>query len=210
MKVRPILFSSEMVQAILAGEKTQTRRVVNPQPASRGALITTPADQIWYTFPCDDGVERFARCPYGKIGDWLWVRETWAVHKELDRIVPRDCIGSKVWFYATDHRDEWCGRWRPSIHLPYDFHRIDLEVIDVRCERLQSISESDAEAEGIEPRIPNHVVGAVYRYAQLWNSINAKRGYSWDSNPFVWVVSFRVVAPQPRLAPDPASCESQA
>lgn len=169
-----------MVQAILAGEKTQTRRVCRVQPK-----IIDAGFDITATIS--------AGCPYGVPGDWLWVRETWAVHKDLDRVIPRDCIGSKVWYYATDHKDEWCGRWRPSIHLPYNFHRIDLEVTRVCYERLQSISESDAEAEGIEPRIPNHVVGAVYRYAQLWNSINDKRGYSWDSNPFVWVVSFRVI-----------------
>lgn len=188
MKIRPILFSSEMVQAILAGEKTQTRRVVK-------CRMEIDGDESGF------GLEPTLACPYGLPGDWLWVRETWAVHKDLDRIVPRDCIGSKVWFFATDHKDEWCGRWRPSIHLPYDFHRITLEVTDVRCEPLQAISESDAEAEGIEPRVPNHVVGAVYRYAQLWNSINSKRGYSWDSNPFVWVVSFRVLHPNKVLQP---------
>ena len=134
-KERPILFSAPMVRAILDGQKTQTRRVVKPQPV----LVNS---QSGFRFPHMPGkgsffpgeAERF--CPYGQPGDHLWVRETW---REDGRGI--------VTYRATD--PETAGRWKPSIHMPRRFSRIDLLIKDIRARRLQEISDRDAIAEGV-------------------------------------------------------------
>ncbi len=133
------------------------------------------------------------RCPYGQPGDRLWVRETHALN------VPGCDDGVS---YRADHNDPRGDgpahpmEWRPSIHMKREHSRINLEVTGVRVERVQDITEADARAEGVtaddEPR------GGAYwvtKFARLWDSINAKRGYSWESNPWVWVVEFKTEAP---------------
>jgi hypothetical protein len=219
MKERPILFSGAMVRAILEGRKTQTRRVVKPSRAypfdfvgggpKDGPDWNNPEcwgfehpDHGWWLLKGCAGESDIHQipCPYGQIGDRLWVRETWSA--DFAGHYPHD----RVWYAADDDRvhdidvrDGVRGiyspesdvhvpfRWRPSIHMPRWASRITLEVTGVRVERLQSISEADAIAEGC-------VVGpdrtARWDYILLWDSLNATRGYGWDVNPWVWVVEF--------------------
>lgn len=173
MKERPILFSGPMVRAILEGRKTQTRRVVKPQPAHIAGIGTVlNIDTI-----------TGKACPYGKPGDRLWVRETWDG-------VRLDGGGALVSYRADGDKpvtDD--GRWHPSIHMPRWASRITLEVVSVRVERLQEISEEDAMAEGVA--LAENYRGPVAHFASLWEQINGLG--SWNANPWVWVVEFRRV-----------------
>jgi len=197
MKERPILFSGAMVRALLAGTKTQTRRMVKPQPQ----MVTNRTIVIW------DGpasalkykLERIGRgCPCGQPGDRLWVRETWA----RTNVFP----GTELVVYREgDNRTDYGGTWKPGIHMCRRDSRITLEVTGVRVERLQDISEEDAQAEGADSCVWDGIeddIGALidwplketanpYRngYALLWEQINGPA--SWASNPWVWVVEFR-------------------
>jgi hypothetical protein len=146
MTDRPILFSAEMVRAILDGRKTQTRRAIKPVPTFNGGGAI---------FDGGDGQEDFVEpywvfpktCKYGQPGDFLWVRETWTQYPiELN---PEPC---DAWYKATSNGPPPPFKWRPSIHMPRWASRITLEVKGVRVERLQDISEDDAKAEGCEAR----------------------------------------------------------
>ena len=220
MKDRPILFSAPMVRAILEGRKTQTRRVVKPQPYSEtahpkcAAIVRHLQDVFWavnWRTPRDvhgkrhyidrDGNSPY-KCPYGQPGDSLWVRETWAAHLRWNGVKPSDIDGDRADFrwYRADGDDiarERPGRWRPSIHMPRWASRLNLLVTDVRVERVQDISPGDAAAEGIAMRDEMRTdedwgANMVPDFASLWDSINAKRGYSWEKNPWVWAVTFEV------------------
>ena len=222
---RPILFNGAMVRAILEGRKTQTRRVVKPQPA--GKYLKSALDGEWLSKPFGGLVlpmieDLPIECPYGQPGDRLWVRETWQgplLDSEEHEAQFRD-DGPEAFkkpgfcaYRATDTLDavdvdgnELC--WRPSIHMPRWASRILLEVVSVRVERLNDISESDCWAEGIEEVI--HLFDAPSQaemanrlglcledakplYAQLWEFINGAG--SWDENPWVWVVEFKRIEP---------------
>ena len=212
MAEKPILFSGEMVRAILEGRKTQTRRVMKPQPFEDKSYV----GGFGWPYSKNSSVAVGAPhiggyCPYGHWeGGRLWVRETWACHRELDEVVPRDCIGSVIWYLATqENKHPDIGKTRPSIFMPQWASRIMLQITNVRVERVQDITDDDAIEEGVS-RANTSIPGyASTRFAKLWDSINAKRGFSWSSNPWVWVISFQLAAPQPRLAPDPASCANQ-
>lgn len=173
----PILFSGDMVRAILAGNKTQTRRVMKPQ--SRG---------IAYIRGSRGGQCERVACPHGVFGDHLWVREAHYVWNAGYK----DGSGRRIDYRATEP-DSPCGRWTPSIHMPRWASRITLEITDVRVERLQSINDDDALAEGIYPTKTGIYPGSPRAaFRGLWDSLNAKRnGCSWDQNPYVWVISFR-------------------
>ena len=168
---RPILFSSPMIRAILDGRKTQTRRVVKPQPTHRlieglGHITRgmDPADDgaVWYDADCVNP-GREVRCPFGRVGDTLWVRETWreiedpaAKRSECSRITVDSLGDTQRWVcdYAADKPTrimDKIGRpqWKPSIHTPRRLSRITLEITEVRVQRLQEISEDDARAEGV-------------------------------------------------------------
>jgi hypothetical protein len=164
MKERPILFSGPMVRAILEGRKTQTRRIVKPQP-----LCIASGEWIM----------NGSACKYGKPGDRLWVRETWwAPRDDVRGEYKREYIK-----YAATLDGMGQPTWKPSIHMPRWASRINLEVVSVRVERLQNISEEDARAEGIwQPNWP-------LSWRQLWESINGAG--SWEANPWVWVVEFK-------------------
>lgn len=182
-KSRPILFSGAMVRAILDGRKTQTRRVIKPvQPRDDG---------MWPA-----GRDPVPDCPYGQVGDLLWVRETWRTESDCyNDLAPGELSGEETILYAADA--DWgsnrtVGRSRPSIHMPRWASRLTLRVMDVRVERLQAISAADAIAEGCAP-VPLHSldcdsISPVQEYRALWGHING-RG-SWAANPWVWVVSF--------------------
>jgi hypothetical protein len=224
MKERPILFSGAMVRAILDGRKTQTRRVCKPRfddkkPCEHFAPVAYDVGPSMERH-CEHGSES-TPCPYGVVGDRLWVKETWGCRRVDSENDGRRCVRQEVHFdYAADlttrniHR-EYPSKLsraikgnRPSIHMPRWASRIMLEVTGVRVERVQEIAEVDAIAEGIEPMRPGpaHVMWRDYldpagtgqcsasmSYQSLWDSINAKSGFGWAANPWVWVVEFKRV-----------------
>ena len=193
MKERPILFSAPMIRALLAGTKTQTRRVVKP--------VQLRADGMWPA-----GRDPVPDCPYGQPGDRLWVRECFSGARAYEaRGYPLREWGNKVFYWADGQPRS--GDWtkpRPSIHMPRTLSRITLQITEVRVERLQDISEADALAEGIVPRTKGELTmffagaeacgrTAIGAYNQLWNHLNGPG--SWDANPWVWVVGFKRVQP---------------
>lgn len=192
MKERPILFSGEMVNAILDGRKTQTRRVVKKQPHGAGEWVL---QGINWLFPNVCPYIKLKN-PYGVIGDRLWVRETFRIFDATEECSHyEDCSCSSYHglpMYKAD-KNNMCdteNKWKPSIYMPRWASRINLEITNIRVERLQDITETEAIAEGVSGggSHPDFWVGA---FADLWDSINAKRGYGWDANPWVWVVEFK-------------------
>ena len=182
MKERPILFSAQMVRAILDGRKTQTRRIAKPikhpdwgNEYSPGALITEKESNYV--------IER--ACPYGSKGERLWVRETFSHHPQFADIAYR-ADGEE---FEDSDGFLWEPKWKPSIHMPRSASRILLEITGVRVERLQDISEEDAKSEGAQAI--NFGYGDCYAlgFKQLWESINGPG--SWDLNPWVWVIDFK-------------------
>ncbi len=211
-KERPILFSAPMVRAILDGSKTQTRRIVKPQIVNvsgstpwewKGTRPKAQTNSGWIASTHLEELLSWLKysCPYGKVGDRLWVRETW---QELDW----PPTGPRIVYRADNDADP--AKWRPSIFMPRAMSRINLEVVNVRVEQLQDISEDDALAEGAGWETTGDTPQALDRlarmtgitdpgsnlstrrahYALLWESINGSG--SWDANPWVWVVEFRV------------------
>lgn len=191
MKERGILFKGEMVRAILDGRKTQTRRVVTPQPVRR-PIPCHWSGTGWALegLPNDRGIKGCS-ChpvkspPYGQTSDRLWVRETWA--QDDDDIL----------YYRADSKKWTPGKWTPSIHMPRWASRTTLAIITVRVERLQDISEGDIVAEGVPMRKTAGMFAEDERleylledFINLWDSI-AKPGEQWDDNPWVWVYEFK-------------------
>ncbi|MCA8492595.1 ASCH domain-containing protein [Burkholderia arboris] len=217
MKERPILFSGHMVRAILEGRKTQTRRPVKSQPpaATRDVFTFHHPDPRAHFWAFDGGslLDWAQPCPYGKVGDRLYVRETWQHSNHPFGPYDADCLV----FYRADYLDDPHGPdgekspegkyrdWRPSIHMPRAASRIRLEIIGARAERLNDCSETDARAEGSEAigitfrrdanGKPNLIesLGSPYRdgFRILWESINGAG--AWDANPWVWRIEFRRV-----------------
>jgi hypothetical protein len=197
---RPILLSGPMVQAVLAGTKTQTRRRVKPQPPNltggkSGFSAFTPAGSVSLRGRNGDEIgECFVRAKYGLDGDRLWVKETFAACRHGER--HPECIE-----YRADNRSESGLRWTPSIYMPRWASRITLEITEVRVQRLQEISEADAIAEGVLKTggcanlQPHHFRPARDLFRELWDSINGAG--SWSSNPWVWAISFRRLEPTP-------------
>lgn len=213
MTSRGILFSAPMVRAIGAGVKTETRRVITPQPVAvgqNGPLISFNHGVPEYSFSAEDrtakGDLRWWRCPYGQAGDELWVRETWATVDEHHAVKPSQLPHDAPMHYFADAADlgEWGGRVRGkkrvAIHLPEALARTRLKVSEVRIHRLQDITEADAEREGAprggwddDGRFYENPLGTYYAgFAGLWESINGKNpAKCWDANPFVWAVSWK-------------------
>lgn len=191
MSIKPILFSAPMVQAILAGRKSMTRRVAKPQPVVRKGItrfIKWLGD--YARFGDDISSAACDRKPRYQVGDVLWVRETFAD--------PYNPISGYA-YKASCHDDALpLFKWRPSIFMPYKAARIFLRVTDVRVERLQDITPHDAWLEGCrvgnsfpwEDHIPPLQQASRDMYVNLWDSLNAKRGYGWAINPWVWVYTF--------------------
>lgn len=186
VKERPILFSGPMVQAILSGRKTQTRRVIK----GKGTWSVEEADDFsnrkWPGFQDEYGTWTDMECPYGYPTDRLWVRETHYVESAGNQ----DEVGRFVVYRSTD-KDAPVSKWTPSIHMPRWASRITLEIKAVRVERLQDISEEDAKAEGVKESIvlPGDRGSFVPAFGNLWCEINGV--HSWASNPWVWVISFK-------------------
>ncbi len=204
MRERPILFSAPMVRAILEGRKTQTRRIAKGQALDW-------LQQAQFT-PEDVALPENALCPHGFAGDRLWLRETFFAYGRWEtrhnarkgrkewRFVDMTLECDRAYRYAADNPDApvtsprndgvlpaW---WkRPAIHMPRAASRITLEIAGVRVERLQEISNDDAFDEGC----PSDAPFPIDWYRELWNGLNAARGFAWDANPWVWVVEFRSV-----------------
>lgn len=205
MKERPIIFSGEDVRAILDDRKTKTRRVIKPQAWSYLNDVLGQRQIYARSSPEDFGDPTPIRCPYGNPDDHLWVRETWA--KIYDTEEGEEEKGPFHFEYKASadfkYPGGWsddegdnpdCAKWKPSIHMPRSAARLILEVESVRADRLQEISEEDALAEGfsIGHSLYDSSLPLVRgMFAQLWDSINAKRGYPWKSNCWVWIIGFR-------------------
>lgn len=213
MKERGMIFNGEMVRAILDGRKTQTRRIMKVQP-SDGFLPTHNGYDLdlnahWYTpgvvdkngylqpakkdvFGVADENEGYA-CPFGAVGDRIWVRETFSPVPDHE-----EPAGCSAILYAADGNGPY-GKWVPSIHMPRWASRITLEITGVRVERLNSISDSDASKEGccIADMESGDCLSDVF--ARLWTSIYGDE--SWKVNPWVWVIEFKVV---PNVQDNPA------
>jgi hypothetical protein len=179
--MKPILFNTPMVQAILEGRKTQTRRVIKPQPNSKAEYKGTEIGK--HVFETDIDMWHI-KSPY-QPGQVLWVRETWSMIDDMpyDNYVYRTDYGTT----EDDSFPPSMFKWKPSIHMPREAARIFLRVKTVRVERVQDITAHDAIREGMESEIP---FDTVDEFKELWNNLNAKRGYGWESNPWVWVVKF--------------------
>lgn len=200
MKERGIQFSADMVKAILAGAKTQTRRVMKPQPDEEEWPIPGLKFMREGATTANRDV-RAVRCPYGVVGDLLYVREAFTVERVtrsgMDAIgrVKHDSDGTVTKFQIDLAEREFgiydkenFGKRRPPMFFPKAAARIWLGLTDVRVERVQAISTADALAEGV---VPHARASATDAFHNLWDSINAKRGYGWDANPWVWVVEFK-------------------
>lgn len=202
-KERGIIFTGEMVRAILDGRKTQTRRAIKLKetPISDKFKLgywklTGVYEGYGAIYPVYSGldgksVHEFARCPYGRPGDILYVRETF-VHLWDDLVhyrATKEPIPNPKSVY----------KWKPSIFMPRWASRIDLRVTAVDVQRVQDITEEDAVAEGVsyDMNIPfeskdDTLIGL---FGNLWDHINEKRGFGWDVNPWVWVVTFERIKP---------------
>lgn len=206
MKEHPILFSGEMVRAILDGRKTMTRRPIKGIDLWDDAVVQYSLGghhgSGMYVSEADYPEEGSAHysCPYGEIGDRLWVRETWAWSGDRNIPEPERIDRGEVWYREDDKFGEWppIVRWRPSIHMPRWASRITLEITDVKVERIKEITDQDAANEGFETaagiqamkRGMRVIYSAKPDFILGWKKIY---GGSWDNNDWVWVISFRRV-----------------
>ncbi|THJ35971.1 hypothetical protein E8K88_01440 [Lampropedia aestuarii] len=191
MKETGLMFKAPLVRAILSGQKTQTRRIVKPQPSAgksfQGWVISSSGGKHDGKAVWGAGSGHFiseserARCPYGKPGDRIYVRETWCRQVDEDGF-----LLDAYWYRAStpdvvNSEDGEKSPWRPSIHMPKHVARIWLEITGVRVERLQDISHDDAMAEGMAWD------DAIHDFQKTWEST----GGDWDANPWVWVIDFK-------------------
>ncbi|EDW0465901.1 hypothetical protein JS41_000577 [Salmonella enterica subsp. enterica serovar Victoria] len=213
MKERGMIFNGEMVRAILDGRKTQTRRIMKLQPEILGSGLryiteSRKQNEVGKYFWCiSDALGMRARsavfaCPFGDVGDRIWVRETYRVHSRATDVA--------TLVYRASVRNSWteqthrvpvavCNKpatpekWTPSIHMPRWASRILLEITDVRVERLRDLSEEDAKSEGITPSAGGVLPGWGYRinFRDLWMDIYGTD--NWEANPWVWVIEFKRV-----------------
>ena len=203
---RPIIFSGEMVRAILEGRKTQTRRLMKYQPLD---VLPMKVPDAWVTLETrNPNHGKVIGCRYGKAGDRLWVREAaYIAPPNFGDPVDANCkdydkrprfVG---WAASMDGESVRCAtdygvKLSSPIHLPRWACRLVLEITAVRLERLQAIKEKGARAEGVpaEEQYTANPMGAYYKFRYLWDAINGKRA-PWDSNPYVWVIEFKRVLP---------------
>lgn len=188
MAIKPILFNTEMVEAILEGQKTQTRRTVK-QPPIVGDIMRD--EKGWYY---EDGTRNgHSLIPQFSTGDILWVRETWGKLTECDVFPPYEPHEERF-IYRADRGDpdRFQAKWHPSIHMPKEAARIFLRVKDVRVERLQDMDEDAAIAEGIADS-PAGTDSPILRFTELWDKTIRRedlREFGYHANPWVWVIEF--------------------
>jgi len=211
---KPILFSAPMVRAIIEGRKTMTRRVCDiiwdssKYWGNYDCWTFRKNGKPFIGFGTSNNGQGVVakHCPYGQPGDTLWVRETWRpmsfgfnqIHGPVVRVqfaadMAMPVMPATEAQYDATHPDR-SGLWRPSIHMPRWASRITLEVTAVRVERLQDITDVDIIAEGISTQLREYdaCCDLRQRWRELWDSINAERGFGWSVNPWVWVISFHL------------------
>ncbi len=200
MAEKPILFSAPMVRALLAGAKTQTRRIVKPQP--RGTVWHDQDNQQWLVAGYGERGDDLLHCPYGRPGDRLWARESWRAPLAYELTPPRDIPPGTPIAYQADGAGTLphinAGKLRPGMFMPRWASRTILDVTAVRVERLQDISREDALAEGIVIQPDGgygladtshyHATDPRQSYFSLWETINGPG--SVMANPWVWAVTF--------------------
>lgn len=212
MTDRPIIFSAPMVRALLAGRKTQTRRVLRVQPPNRPGWKVAGQDEDGVMWMSDDGTHCACRLPYAP-GDRLWVREAWRSASCYDDLSPSAMGGEEpvryeadavweTWGWGASLRSH--GRLRQGIHMPRWASRLTLTVMDVRVQRLQEINREDAVAEGLTlasnaieefwrwppPHDARLYLSPIIAFRDLWTSIHGPA--SWDANPWVCALTFTV------------------
>lgn len=204
MKSRPIIFSAPMVRAILTGQKTQTRRVVKGVPASHAwagfVLESTDSKQDGKAF---FGIQKseyhydqivYVRCPYGVVGDRIWVREGYA-----DILWNITASGKEIrrFIYKADEQHGATiihPTWKTPLFMPLAASRIELEITGIRVERVQDITDADALAEGVEVCEVERGLSAEEEYSVLWTEIHGYHDQKgWNANPWVWVIEFKHV-----------------
>lgn len=203
MKERGMIFNSEMVRAILEGRKTQTRRPIKWKQTRFTEIAERDDGSLWpWAEDCERGGDIWFACPYGEIGDRIWVRETFRVHSratDVSTLVYRASVRNS-WTEQTHrvpvavcNKPATPEKWTPSIHMPRWASRILLEITDVRVERLRDLSEEDAKSEGITPSAGGVLPGWEYRinFRDLWMDIYGTD--NWEANPWVWVIEFKRV-----------------
>lgn len=209
-KEKPILMNTFSVQAILEDKKSMTRRVIKPQPINY--LLWSEGFKIWIDNQSTNFYSMIKRkCPYGKVGDILWVKETFGTV-----IFPggESFLARRKIVYKADGKNNWRldkGKWTSPRYMPKKYSRIKLEVIDVKVEKVQDISEDDCMKEGIDMETKHGdlciniqdsgysnslVMGSAVKtvFKNSWNSINEKKGYGWDKNNYVWVILFKHIS----------------
>ena len=192
MKEKPIIFSAESVKQILAGAKTQTRRVIKPQldgwePYKQPEWCTAsaidkdgmlvPGKEVFGVYSEDGECSRV--CPFGAPGDRLWVREAFWTDRRNDGSVMFD---DKIMFDIVKRSKHWSHK--SPLFLPRRHSRLTLEITNVRCKQLKDMKNADVMAEGY--------INAA-QFVRAWNSLNGKRGFGWETNPWVWCISFTKV-----------------
>lgn len=210
MKARPIPMLGPMVNALLEGRKSQTRRIIKPQPEVDGGSDAVDCLDWWLEWKGrDEGMspKEMARlCPYGRSGDLLWVREAWRTEAEADAVKPSELrVGAPILTLADTGVAIPCplwGRYRHARFMPRWASRLTLELIDVRVEQLKDIGDAETEAEGLieSAEYDNwywsfeedgaQYCSPVFAYEALWKSLHGEG--SWDANPWIWVLTFRV------------------
>ena len=198
MAIKPILFNTEMVRAILDGRKSCTRRLVKTRRKDAcGFYVTKKADGTFsgiYEYDENESMFDNPLMPPYQPGDILYVRETW--HKYIKRVGEgKSChlvefYGYKASIANSEDADE---PWKPSIHMPKEAARIWIKVTNVRVERLQEMWASDVPKEGIYFNKPTTADKMLMAFAKLWNSTIKKSdldSYGWNANPWVWVIEF--------------------
>ena len=190
MAIKPILFNTDMVRAILDGRKSCTRRLVKIQPKDNEYTVVFTRKDVQIKTE-----KTTAKSPY-QVGDILYVRETW--HKYIKRVGKGESCHLEEFYGYKASVTNWEDAnepWRPSIHMPKEAARIWLRVTNVMVERLQEIASEQISREGVEVEYPHVLNGEEKRYAfsTLWNSTIKKSDldrYGWDANPYVWIIEF--------------------
>lgn len=192
MKERGIIFNGEMVRAILDGRKTQTRRVMNNQPCTlSGETISVQQDDFNFRWAGDlhNDTSGWFPCPLGKVGDRLWVRETFKTG-----VCTESTIAYKATHKPSDLEEGWYEeiKWTPSIHMPRRYSRITLEITDIRVERLNSADDNEFKAEGypLDRELTGGSMDPFCWFRNLWDSVSPTN-FKYADNPWVWVIEFK-------------------
>jgi len=209
-KVTPMLFSGELIRALLAGNKAQTRRIMKPQPKLKDDGVTHwwPSNIMQTMLTIEGRMDQSSTrdiypdfvagesCPFGGIGDLIYVRETFRLFNSADECgcadFPCPCPNDNTPIYRANFNDREAV-WKPSIHMPRLASRLTLKITDVRVERIQDISEDDAWAEGVDRNCVLNIPvsdAASAEFSRLWESVYPD---SWDKNEWVWVMDFEVI-----------------